>query len=319
MPRPSFSWSIALVVALACGGEAAETAEEMAPPPEEATAEEATAAERVARGEYLVEAVAGCGVCHTPFGEGFEPVEGMHLAGGLEFPETFGTWRSLNITPDERTGLGLWTDEQIDDAIRRGVRPGGDRLYPIMPYLAYNRLSDEDAAAIVAYLRTVPPVENPVTRAELAMPTPPAPEPAGEAPAADDPIARGEYLATIMDCAGCHTPRDDNGVPDMTRPYAGGNAFELPEPMGGGTTFAANVTPHAETGIGGWTEEEIADAITTMTRPDGTPIGLPMAAFARAWSRLDRADALAVAAYLKSLPPVENRVPPAEPAGGPGG
>ena len=83
-------------------------------------------------------------------------------AGGLEMPETIGTWRTPNITPDKGTGIGNWTDEQIIAAVREGVRPDGKKLYPIMPYMNYNVMTDDDAKALVAFLRTLKPVERTV-------------------------------------------------------------------------------------------------------------------------------------------------------------
>lgn len=111
------------------------------------------------RGRYLMQAVVACGNCHTPQGpKGPEP--GKELAGGLPFDEPGFKAFASNITPDADTGIGRWTDAQIVSAIREGKRPDGSLIGPPMPFEQYRHLSDRDAAAIVAYLRSVPPVKN---------------------------------------------------------------------------------------------------------------------------------------------------------------
>lgn len=117
----------------------------------------------VERGAYLV-VVAGCNDCHTPgffFGK---PDKDKFLGGsdvGFEIPG-LGVFNGRNITPDKETGLGAWTDEQIAAAITTGKRPDGRQLAPIMNYAAFTHMTKEDVAAVVAYLRSVPPVHNKV-------------------------------------------------------------------------------------------------------------------------------------------------------------
>jgi mono/diheme cytochrome c family protein len=114
------------------------------------------------RGRYLVETLAGCGNCHTPR-EPNGPLKDKKFAGGEVIKHADFTAVTPNITPDPRTGIGNWTDDQIDLAIREGRRPDGRLLGPAMPSRSYRSLADDDVKAIVAYLRSVPPVENPVT------------------------------------------------------------------------------------------------------------------------------------------------------------
>jgi mono/diheme cytochrome c family protein len=115
------------------------------------------------RGHYLV-VVAGCNDCHTPgffFGK---PDKDKYLGGsdvGFEIPG-LGLFNGRNITPDKETGIGAWTDEQIATAITTGKRPDGRQLAPIMNYPAFVNMTKEDVAAVVAYLRSVPPVNNKV-------------------------------------------------------------------------------------------------------------------------------------------------------------
>ena len=128
----------------------------------------------------------------------------------------------------------------------------------------------------------------------------------GRAEGADrEQITRGKYLVTLGLCNDCHTPGYFFGKPDMAR-YLGGSevGFEMP---GLGVFHGRNLTPDVETGIGAWSVDDIVKAIQTGTRPDGrilAPI-MPWHAFAE----LTQPDALAIAAYLKSLPPVSNQVP----------
>jgi len=125
--------------------------------------------ETVARGEYLVELL-GCGACHTPGALNGEPDMSQALAGsgtGIAWSNPLGTERPgivypSNITPDDETGIGTWSDRQIADAIRAGIGRHGSRRIATMPWQGYARLSDDDVAAIVAYLRTIDPVRRQV-------------------------------------------------------------------------------------------------------------------------------------------------------------
>jgi len=122
---------------------------------------------------------------------------------------------------------------------------------------------------------------------------------------AQEKLRRGEYLATIMDCAGCHTPGVFLGKPDMQRPLAGSEVgFQIP---GLGVFYPPNLTPDKETGLGSWSEADIVKAVRQGTRPDGRMLA-PIMPY-KNYGRLTDADASALAAYLKSLKPASNRVP----------
>jgi mono/diheme cytochrome c family protein len=117
----------------------------------------------VERGKYLV-AIASCNDCHTPGYFLGKPDFSRRLAGsdvGFTMPG-LGAFVGRNLTPDKETGLGDWTDDQIISAITAGVRPDGRRLAPIMPWQGLSHLSSDDAHAIVAYLRSLPPIKNAV-------------------------------------------------------------------------------------------------------------------------------------------------------------
>lgn len=261
----------------------------------------------VERGAYLA-GLMGCGFCHMPMGP-HGPDLARAFAGGLEVPEVFGTWRSPNITPDKGTGIGNWTDEQIIAAVREGVRPDGGQLYPIMPYLNYNRMTDDDAKALVAFLRSVPPIENVVAPTkDLKLPKVPAPKPANAPDVVDDAAKHGEYLVTLMHCNMCHTPMGKDGVPDMAKMFAGGLEMEVP-PMGTGKLYASNLTSDPETGLGKWTIPDIAKAVKTMTRPDGSMIQGPMQFYLAGWSKIEDKDLTAIATFIKAIPPIKNKVP----------
>ena len=118
------------------------------------------------------------------------------------------------------------------------------------------------------------------------------------------PIERGRYLVGIMDCSGCHNSGAFSPEPERGYLEGGTVGFEVP---GLGVFYPPNLTPHPESGLGGWSEEDIARAVRTGRRPDGRELAPAMPW--RAYSALTDEDARAVAAYLKSLPPSPNRVP----------
>ncbi len=127
----------------------------------------------------------------------------------------------------------------------------------------------------------------------------------GQADASDKQVARGKFLVSIIPCSDCHTPGTFLGKPDKTR-FLGGSEVGFAVP-GLGVFYGPNLTPDKETGLGNWTNEQIATAIRTGKLPDGRIIAPPMPV--EVFSHLSKADALAIAAYLKTLPPVKNKVP----------
>ena len=260
------------------------------------------------RGAYLVRSIAACGNCHTPKGEKGEEPAGMELAGGLVIDEKPFTAVMPNITPDRETGIGGWTDAEILRAIREGVRPDGSIIGPPMPVEFYRGISDRDGAAIVAYLRSLPPVRNQVAKSVYRMPLPPSwGPPVGkvEAPAtsymaAADKVAYGAYLAgPLGHCLECHTPRLPDGRRDMSaRAGAGGMPINGPA----GPVVPPNLTPDRATGLGAWTDAEIRRAITQGVHRDGRSLMPPMA-FAY-YARMSDGDLDAIIAYLRALKPI---------------
>lgn len=135
-----------------------------------------TRVDLVERGRYLVETIAACGHCHTPqrLEDGRQvDLPGLRLAGGYGFEgPVLGRWAGTNITPDPDTGIGRWTEAQVAIAVREGRRPDGSVIGPPMPFAHYRKMSDEDARAIAAYLKSVPSVRNAVNRSSYRIPLP---------------------------------------------------------------------------------------------------------------------------------------------------
>jgi mono/diheme cytochrome c family protein len=265
----------------------------------------------VTEGQYLFAIAGGC-ACHTV------PKETYHT-GGRAFPTPLGKVFSTNITQDKETGLGEWSDQQIHDAMRTGIRRDGSRLLPVMPYEAYSGIAQQDLKALISYMRTLKPVKKatpelktwlPLVR-QVAAPlyakvfahfskTPAQAPPAG--------VERGRYLANhVSICGDCHTPRNSIGILNRSLYLAGASAKN--GPLG---EEVPNITPDKETGIGDWKREDIAELLITGTKPDfdnvqglmyeviqGTPHG---------YKDMKREDALAIADYLKSIPPIKNKI-----------
>lgn len=249
------------------------------------------------RGTYLMESIVACGNCHTPQGPS-GPLPGKTLAGGMRFEEPGIDAYAANITPDKATGIGRWTDAQIITAIRDGKRPDGSLIGPPMPIEFYRGMSDRDAQAIAAYLRTVPAVENKVPKSVYTIPLPPAyGPPVGKVAevSRSDKVAYGAYLAgPAGHCIACHSPAGPNGAPDVKN-QLGAGGMKFPGPWG--VSVSANITP---TGLQRYTDAQLKTLITTGKRPDGSqllpPMGVPY------YARITPADLDALVAYLRSLP-----------------
>jgi mono/diheme cytochrome c family protein len=261
----------------------------------------------VARGKYIFGAAGGCG-CHTEKGKAVN-------SGGRKYDGPFGTVYSSNITPDKETGIGAWTDEQIITAIRLGRRPNGERLIPVHPYIVFNGMAEGDLRALVAYLRTVTPVNRPNQPKKIvplfesvALPVwlaafAPKETPPSAAPTSG--VARGEYLVRdVAHCGECHTPRTMTYATDNSRFLAGTS-------KGPDGTPVPNITPDKDTGLA-WTVDQIADFMGTGNKPDGDVVGGPMGEVIEGTSAgykdLTEADRLAIAQYLKSIPPIKNKI-----------
>ncbi|MGI9365111.1 MAG: c-type cytochrome [Rhizobiaceae bacterium] len=255
----------------------------------------------VERGEYLVTGPGGCGNCHSPLGpDGF--VKGRELTGRLVEKNKMFTAIAPNITPASR--VAKWSDAELGRAIREGIRPDGSLIGPPMPFLMYRGLSDSDVAAMVAYLRTVPAVEQENPASTYNIPLPPAYGPpvtsVADVPKSDI-VKYGEYLAgPVAHCMECHTPFGPKGP--MLQTDLGRGGFEFHGPWG--TSVASNITSHKD-GLAGWSDEEIIAMITDGKRPGGAPMLPPMPYSFLAKTTPE--DLKAMVAYLRTLPPLPDK------------
>ncbi|MBM3803053.1 MAG: cytochrome c [Acidimicrobiia bacterium] len=274
---------------------------------------------RLARGKYLYHYIGACGDCHserdfTRFGgpvvEGREGV-GFVFPPEMEFP---GTVVAPNITPDKDTGIGSWSDGEIIRAVREGIGRDGKALFPLMPYADFRKMSDDDVYALVAYLRTLPPVKNPLPRSRINFPVSmfikSAPQPAGHVLPVDrsNTLKYGEYLVTLGGCGGCHTPTQ-KGEPLPGKRLAGGEVFRTSM----GTVLSANITPDKDTGIGKWSERDFLNKFYQYRRyvEQGSPKVGPEGFTLMPWlpfCQLPKEDLKAIFAFLKTQAPAYNAV-----------
>jgi len=266
------------------------------------------------RGEYLVEGIVGCGNCHNGRDDEGNFVEGMEYAGNFVIEEALFIAYAPNITPDPETGIGEWTDAEIERAIREGISRDGRVMGPPMAFPYYREISSNDMDAIIAYLRSVPAVRNEVPLSTVRPPLPPPSwGPPVEEPIPDPPrgntVEYGRYVAHALGhCTQCHTPLVE-GVEDFSRTGAGMNPF--PAPFGyEWTAIAANITSHPTEGLGAWTDDEIKRAIVYGISQDGREL-LPFMGFSF-YERISDEDLEAIVTYLRSLPPSTAELPSAE-------
>jgi mono/diheme cytochrome c family protein len=271
------------------------------------------------RGKYLFNHVAGCIDCHSKrdFTKYSGPVvPGSEGGGGFLFDEKLGLPGKIygrNITPDNETGIGTWTDEEILRAITQGVSKRGDTLFPLMPYANFNHMAKQDLMSIIAYLRTLKPIKNKIADRQLFMPIA-AVYPAqalqpsvdgNQLPPTTDKVAYGGYLVNAADCGTCHTPMTERG-PDRARMFAGGWTFDV----GSFKVTSANITPDS-TGIGSWTEEQFLNKFVPYREeknyshnPGRDNTIMPLSVLAG----MTDDDLKAIYAYLRTVPPVKNKV-----------
>jgi mono/diheme cytochrome c family protein len=275
----------------------------------------------IERGKFLFTYGHACGGCHAGHLDPITPPKGGVKFDLNTFDPKLGVFYSRNITPDTETGIGAWTDGEIVRAMREGIRKDGTTLFPIMPMESLHGLSDEDALAIVAYLRTLPPVRNPVPDRVPSLFTKVLMTVGVLSPMAeiDKPIATpkktppalyGRYLANHAAlCMDCHTPRNLKDGSFYTDSLFAGSSFAFGGPEGDPTAVhAANITPDMATGIGSWTEEAFLKYMHTGMGPEGVVRDghMPYAAT----SRWGEEDLRALWAYLRTVLPVQRQEVP---------
>jgi mono/diheme cytochrome c family protein len=263
-------------------------------------------ADQIKRGEYLIRA-ADCEVCHTAPG-------GAAFAGGLAIPLPFGTLYSTNVTSDKETGIGDYSDADFLNAVQRGIRKDGSRLYPAMPYPSYTYITDADALAIKAYLFSRPAIRAANRADTLGFPFNQrwsmifwswafnansrfAPNTAQSAQ-----WNRGAYLAeALAHCGECHTPRNLAFALNNRKKFAGAETAGW---------HAFNITSDKGTGIGAWSDDEVfAYLADGHASGHGTAAGPMGEAVDQSFSKMTPGDIRAVVSYLRSIPPLPSSEP----------
>ena len=273
---------------------------------------------RLARGKYLTD-IAPCFHCHSEHDLSkpeYPRVEAKKGAGWAMPIPALGAPVAPNITPDPETGIGAWTDDEIARAIQEGVDKNGRALFPVMPYMNFRNLADEDVASIVVFLRTLPPVRNPLPLTKLVFPlsvlvnTMPKPL-TSHAPVAVPTTseARGEYLVkTVIGCQDCHTPADNQGRPLPGLEFGGGSPFHDPgQPKT--VLFSKNITSDPS-GIAHYDEAMFVQTLRTGRTAGGL---LNHIMPFENLKNLTDSDLHDIYSYMKSVPPVSHRISNTDP------
>ena len=251
-------------------------------------------------GRYLA-AAAGCMACHTAATPGAAP-----YAGGRVLDTPFGKFYGPNITPHPAHGLGKWSQTDLRRALRLGESPSGAHYYPAFPYGSFAAMTDADIRDLMAYLRSLPPVDRTNRPHELRFPFGWralvavwkwlffAPQPFAPDPRASASVNRGAYLVNVLGhCGECHTPRSFLGGPKKDRHLAGG---VLPEGR------VPNLTP---TRLKKWGDGQLREFLRTGATPEGdAPSDAMYEVIRNTTSQLTAQDLDALVAYLRSLPPL---------------
>jgi mono/diheme cytochrome c family protein len=258
---------------------------------------------QIEKGRYLATA-ADCTGCHT------KPGSKKSFAGGRSIETPFGGILTPNITPDRQTGIGAWSDDDFDAALRKGVRPDGSRLYPAMPYTSYTKMSHDDVLAIRAYLNTVEPVENWVVANTLPFPFNIRASmhvwdalyfSAGEYKADPQKSAewnRGAFLVQGPGhCGACHTPKTFLGG-DKASEYLRGSYLQ--------GWFAPNITNDDQRGLGRWSPDDVIAYLKTGHNRISAATGPMAEEVMLSSSHMSESDLKAITTYLKSLPGQHN-------------
>ncbi|KJJ99418.1 cytochrome C [Burkholderiaceae bacterium 26] len=269
-------------------------------------------AAQIKRGEYLAIA-ADCAACHTAPG-------GKPFAGGLPMQiPMLGTIYSSNITPDEKTGIGKWTYEEFERAVRKGVDDAGDNLYPAMPYPSYAKINDSDMRDLYAYFHNgVTAVQNDPPPSTIRWPlnmrwplklwnlvflkSEPYTPKGDKSPTWN----RGAYLTQgLAHCGTCHTPRgfamQEKALDERGSGYLSGST------LAGWTAF--NITSDPTSGIGAWKPEQLVQYLRTGSVPGVAQAAGPMGeAVQHSFSRMTMQDVQSIAEYLRTVPAVSNNL-----------
>ncbi|OJW05190.1 MAG: c-type cytochrome [Chitinophagaceae bacterium] len=275
--------------------------------------------ERVERGKYLANHVAACMDCHSqrdwtmyggPIKEGTFGAGGEKFGKEMQFP---GTLYSPNITP---YALSSWTDGEIFRAITTGQNKHDKALFPLMGYLNYGKMDQEDVYSIIAYLRSLPAITNDVPERTLDFPvnfivnTIPTKASLSPKPAKTDAVAYGKYLVTMAKCVDCHSQIDKQADPIAGTEFGGGRSFNFPNGM---IVTTPNITADVETGIGSWTSElfiqkfkQFSDSGYHTQKLGANDFNTPMPWFM--YTGMDSSDLSAIFSYLRTVKKIKNNV-----------
>ncbi|MBL7810713.1 MAG: cytochrome c [Bacteroidetes bacterium] len=270
----------------------------------------------IARGKYLANGPAHCGICHTPMDKIMaveNNKEASDFSGGweLSFP-SFGTFRAPNITPDMETGIGKRTDKELARSLRHMVGYDGRML---APFMTFQELTDEDLTAVISYLRSLKPVKHEVKGMEAGIflkallafgmmkPEGPKNTPA-KSIAIDSTVEYGKYMAwSVCNCRTCHTQMDVNTGKFVGKDFAGKGAFEPDAFSKGHSYLSPNLTPHKGTGvIANWDKAAFLQRFRAGRVHEGSP--MPWGSF----TKINDLELTALYKYLRSLEPVDNKV-----------
>lgn len=236
------------------------------------------------------------------------------MAGGVAFETPFGRIYSTNITPDPDTGIGNWTGVEFLNSMRQGVRPDGEHLYPVFPYTSFTKVTDEDVAALFAYLNSVPALRREAPVNEISFPFNMRSLmsvwkkmffDAGVFEADNAKSSewnRGAYLVeALAHCGACHSPRNLLGAehPDMTMT---GGVYTDKVPSGALRPWSAPNLTSAPSGLGLWPHEEVAAYLKTGINSYVETFGPMNEVILNSTRHLSDGDVNAMALYLKSLP-----------------
>jgi len=273
--------------------------------------------DRIARGDYIANHVALCMDCHSTRDWSIftgPPVPGTQGIGGERFDQNMGfpgVFYSRNITP---YGLKDWTDGEIFRAITTGVSKDGSALFPIMPYMGYRKLDKEDVYSVIAYLRSLDPVESTPATSKADFPmsliinTIPGEADFVDIPDKNDRVEYGGYLLTMASCYECHTQAEQGNL-IMEMYLAGGRDFIGPW----GTVRSANLTQDKKTGLGNWTETQFvarfkmhvdSSFVAPKVGEGDFQTIMPWIMYAG----MEEDDLKAIFAYLQTIEPIENQV-----------
>lgn len=266
--------------------------------------------QRLERGRYIFNGLSGCVDCHSPHdtNQPNHPVIAGKEGSGMVMPfdDLPGRVVAPNITADQATGAGTWTDDQLARAIREGIGHDGRTLFPMMPYEHYRSMSDEDLASVVVYIRSLPAVRNELPKTDIIFPVKylirSVPQPVTSSVSAPDPTDRvkwGGYMVNLGGCIDCHSPMD-KGQPLPGMDFGGGQVFS----GAWGHIVSANITPDA-TGIGYYDEGLFIQVLRTgYVKARKLDALMPV----EQYKNLTDDDLKAMFAYLRTVKPVKHRV-----------